>query len=84
MKFTIRHEIRGRIRVHMAHIGHPLAGDDLYGGRRELIGRQALHCAKLWFDDPTTGKQVLVESPLPSDMQELMERLRPGGRKING
>lgn len=38
-----------QIRVHFASIGHPLAGDDLYGGRRDRIGRQALHCAKQTF-----------------------------------
>ena len=41
-----------QIRVHFASIGHPLAGDDLYGGRRDRIGRQALHCAKQIFRVP--------------------------------
>ena len=41
-----------QIRVHMASIGHPLAGDDLYGGSRERIGRQALHCARQSFRVP--------------------------------
>ena len=41
-----------QIRVHSASIGHPLAGDDLYGGRRDRIGRQALHCAKQTFRVP--------------------------------
>ena len=41
-----------QIRVHFASIGHPLAGDDLYGGRRDRIGRQALHCAKQPFRVP--------------------------------
>ena len=41
-----------QIRVHFASLGHPLAGDDLYGGRRERIGRQALHCAKQTFRVP--------------------------------
>ncbi len=41
-----------QIRVHFASIGHPLAGDDLYGGRRERIGRQALHCARQSFAVP--------------------------------
>ena len=41
-----------QIRVHFASIGHPLAGDDLYGGRRDRIGRQALHCAKQTFRVP--------------------------------
>ena len=41
-----------QIRVHFASLGHPLAGDDLYGGRRDCIGRQALHCAKQTFRVP--------------------------------
>lgn len=41
-----------QIRVHFASIGHPLAGDDLYGGSRECIGRQALHCARQSFRVP--------------------------------
>ena len=41
-----------QIRVHFASIGHPLAGDDLYGGSRERIGRQALHCARQTFRVP--------------------------------
>ena len=38
--------------MHFASIGHPLAGDDLYGGSRERIGRQALHCARQSFRVP--------------------------------
>lgn len=75
-----------QIRVHFASIGHPLAGDDLYGGSREKIGRQALHCAKQTFYLPESRiasdgveimmpmqlKPVTVESPLPADMAELI------------
>ncbi len=75
-----------QIRVHFASIGHPLAGDDLYGGSRARIGRQALHCAKQTFWVPAasgcrtasasksgeaTLRPVTVESPLPEDMTEL-------------
>ena len=77
-----------QIRVHFASIGHPLAGDDLYG-RRDRIGRQALHCAKQTFRVPEytevpdgicirtpvnagTGRTVTVESPLPQDMADLL------------
>ncbi len=65
-----------QIRVHMAHIGHPLAGDDLYGGSTGEIDRHALHCATLWFNDPVSGMQVEVNSPLPADLRALVERLR--------
>lgn len=69
------HTLTGRthqIRVHMAHIGHPLAGDDLYGGSTALIGRHALHCGALWFNDPVSGRRIAVESPLPADMAGLL------------
>lgn len=58
-----------QIRVHLNSIGHPLAGDDLYGGRRDLIVRQALHCARLQFKHPLTGEQMTFASELPYDMQ---------------
>lgn len=61
-----------QLRVHFAHIGHPLAGDDLYGGSREYIGRHALHCAQITFEDPIRKQPVRVESPLPEDMQALL------------
>ena len=74
-----------QIRVHFASIGHPLAGDDLYGGSRERIARQALHCARQSFavpvytplpdgirvEMPLQLRTVTVESPLPPDMEAL-------------
>ena len=56
-----------QIRVHMSSIGHPLFGDDLYGGSRELIDRQALHCGRMIID----GR--VFDIALPEDMQSLME-----------
>ena len=61
-----------QIRVHMAHLGHPLLGDDLYGGSRELIKRQALHCYSLKFLHPITGKELSFENRLPKDMMQLI------------
>lgn len=61
-----------QLRVHFSWLGHPLAGDDLYGGKRTHIARHALHCAKLEFTDPTTNQRVVVESSLPEDMQALL------------
>ncbi|MFC5588645.1 RluA family pseudouridine synthase [Sporosarcina soli] len=58
-----------QIRVHMQWKRHPLSGDDLYGGSTEIIGRQALHCAKLGFTNPLTGIYQLFNSDLPHDMQ---------------
>lgn len=61
-----------QIRCHMAYLGHPLLGDDLYGGRRDKIERQALHCARMTFTHPVTGQQVEACAPLPKDMQALL------------
>ena len=58
-----------QIRVHMSAIGHPLVGDELYGGKRELMVRQALHCAYLHFIHPITGEALTFTSELPDDMQ---------------
>ena len=60
-----------QIRVHLSHIGHPLAGDDMYGGKRDKIGRQALHCGRLWFTHPITGENLNFYCPLPDDMKKL-------------
>ena len=63
-----------QIRVHMSYIGHPLLGDDLYGGKLNLINRQALHCNKLKFVHPITNKEITVEAELPIDMKNLIEK----------
>lgn len=78
-----------QIRVHLASIGHPVAGDATYGGRRAPasrratsrealmgLGRPALHAARLAFDHPATGERVEFESPLPGDIAAVIERLR--------
>jgi 23S rRNA pseudouridine1911/1915/1917 synthase len=62
-----------QIRVHLSSLGHPLAGDDLYGGQRTLIGRQALHAARLSFLHPRSGEPVNLQEPLPDDMQQLLD-----------
>lgn len=62
-----------QIRVHMAHIGHPLLGDFLYGTEdHQLISRPALHSASLRFQHPITGEKLEFEAPLPSDMEALL------------
>jgi len=65
-----------QIRVHMSAIGHPLAGDGMYGGKRTWINRQALHGEQLIFNHAWTGKRITVNAPLPDDMRELLEQLR--------
>jgi 23S rRNA pseudouridine1911/1915/1917 synthase len=78
-----------QIRVHLAHIGYPIVGDKVYGGRLLLpkgageplrgalraFPRQALHAAKLAFDHPVTGQPLECESRLPADMHALLEVL---------
>jgi 23S rRNA pseudouridine1911/1915/1917 synthase len=59
-----------QIRVHLAAIGLPVAGDHVYGRPRELgLERQFLHAARLAFPHPFTGERVAVESPLPDELQ---------------
>ncbi|MFC5604622.1 RluA family pseudouridine synthase [Sporosarcina koreensis] len=60
-----------QIRVHMQWLGHPLVGDDLYGGSLKLIGRQALHCAAIGFVHPLTKEPLTFTSGLPVDMERL-------------
>lgn len=60
-----------QIRVHFSSYGHPLAGDDMYGGSLEEIGRQALHCTEIRFRHPVTGERIRLRSPLPQDMSQL-------------
>ncbi|MCC2614751.1 23S rRNA pseudouridine(1911/1915/1917) synthase RluD [Aestuariibacter halophilus] len=79
-----------QIRVHMAHLRHPLVGDPLYGGRPRLpkaagddmvqvlrgFGRQALHAAQLSLHHPVSGEWMSWQAPLPADMQSLLTILR--------
>jgi 23S rRNA pseudouridine1911/1915/1917 synthase len=79
-----------QIRVHMAHVRHPLVGDPQYGGLLKLpkgasaaltdalrgFRRQALHAEQLAFVHPGTGEQVSFEAPLPADMQAVLAALR--------
>ncbi len=62
-----------QIRVHMAHIGHPLVGDDLYGGSQFFLNRQALHCRGLHFLHPVMEKTMKFSVPLPEDMEKLLQ-----------
>lgn len=63
-----------QIRVHLAAIGHPVVGDSRYGGRRAGAGalRPCLHAERLGFDHPDGGERVVFESPLPSDLAEVI------------
>lgn len=70
-------------RVHAAHAGHPIAGDDKYGSRdfnRELrrlgLRRLFLHAARVQFAHPTSGARIRLDAPLPRELDEILERLR--------
>lgn len=77
-----------QIRVHLAHLGFPLLGDEVYGERanarfalehRWKAPRQMLHAHRLAFLHPRTGQRVAFEAPLPQDVVEVLGRLRRGG-----
>jgi 23S rRNA pseudouridine1911/1915/1917 synthase len=66
-----------QIRVHLAAIDLPVAGDPVYGVAGDLgLERQFLHAARLAFPHPFTGEDVDVESPLPEDLAAALERAR--------
>lgn len=64
-----------QIRVHMKHIGHPLVGDYIYNPDNTKLNRQALHCSKLAFTHPISGKALEFTSNLPDDMANLYASL---------
>ncbi len=70
-----------QIRVHLAHVRHPIVGDEIYGGRRRLpvaCPRQFLHAQRLAFRLPGTEQEVEFSAPLPPDLQAVLDRLRLG------
>ncbi len=69
-----------QIRVHLAAIGHPVVGDELYGGRREGIHleRPFLHAYRLAFAHPRTGVELAFEAPLPGDLADVLVGLESG------
>ncbi|MBW8311289.1 MAG: 23S rRNA pseudouridine(1911/1915/1917) synthase RluD [Rhizobium sp.] len=87
-----------QIRVHMAHVRHPIVGDPLYGGsyrqpkaatealaaRLQGFRRQALHAEKLTFRHPATGEPVTTEAPMPEDMLGLLHDLREDTAAFRG
>jgi 23S rRNA pseudouridine1911/1915/1917 synthase len=65
-----------QIRVHLSSINHPLAGDGMYGGKRGVISRQALHGERLIWSHPWTGDAQQVRAPLPDDFNQALIKLR--------
>lgn len=66
-----------QIRVHFASIGHPLLGDQLYGGKNQpSVGRLMLHARRIEFTHPTTGQPMVFEAPEPPEFLQEVEKLR--------
>lgn len=64
-----------QLRVHLTHMGYPIVGDKLYGGKM-LLNRQFLHAEKLSFKHPETKKQLTFESKLPKELEEFLAKLK--------
>lgn len=62
-----------QIRVHLSHMGFPLAGDSLYGGDMSDIPRQALHCGEMRVVRPVSGEEICLSSPLPDDFSKIVK-----------
>jgi 23S rRNA pseudouridine1911/1915/1917 synthase len=74
-----------QIRAHLQAIGHPVCGDPVYGGKgRHGLQRQFLHAARLAFRHPGTGERMEFESPLPAELQSVLERLRAAAERGGG
>jgi len=72
-----------QIRVHAAHAGHPLLGDDKYGSRESqrlsatlALSRLFLHAAALTFPEPSSGRPVKIKAPLPAELEAVLDRAR--------
>lgn len=61
-----------QIRVHMAWLGHPLAGDTMYGTDETVMPRHGLHCGRTAFAHPITGQRITLVSPIPADMRAVL------------
>ena len=73
LRITLETGRTHQIRVHMAHIGFPLCGDDMYGGDCTAISRQALHCGEVEFTLPVSGERITISAPLPEDMAAILD-----------
>lgn len=78
MKFRLETGRTHQIRVHMAHIGHPIIGDPLYGPAKDKwkLQGQCLHAGELELTHPVTGERMLFEAPLPEYFEKVLQKLR--------
>lgn len=75
LEFILRTGRTHQIRVHCQALGHPLLGDDLYGGETSRIGRQALHALEYSLIHPAYGHKINIRAPLAPDLRVLMQKL---------
>ena len=81
LRVRIRTGRMHQIRIHLAGIGYPVAGDPVYLGSRFRaldrtgLGRQFLHSARLGFDSPEAGERPVFTSPLPPDLEVVLDKL---------
>ena len=78
-----------QIRVHLAHLGFPIAGDDKYGDfawnkllAREGLKRMFLHAHRISFAHPLGAQEVVIEAPLPAELTAFVARLDAAGRRV--
>ncbi len=73
-----------QIRIHLAWLGHPVVGDQVYGFRKQRIKmkRLFLHAAELQVDSPTSGDRLTFEAPLPAGLQNILDKLRQNQRQV--
>ena len=71
-----------QIRVHMAWLGYPLAGDTMYGTDETVLPRHGLHCYRMAFTHPLTGEALSLSAPLPEDMAALVTTIPEGEQQV--
>lgn len=76
VQLTLKTGRTHQIRVHLSHIGHPIVGDDLYGGADPHMDRQALHSCYLEFTHPMTEERLKISSELPEDIRQCIDRMK--------
>jgi len=67
-----------QLRVHMAKVGHPIVGDDVYGPKRNEFGLtgQFLHAEEIEFIHPVTGKKIYITAPMPEELKKILESIK--------